>query len=97
MEVDVSSVKITGHTTLVSPVSIKTSELSKYPEALVKVIGKVSKAKKKAFFVNDNSGSAYVYVSSGKVPKDGQTVEIVGISVKYKGAYQIIPISIEVK
>lgn len=98
LEVDVSSVKIIGHATLVSPVSIKTSELSKYPEVLVKVIGKVSKAKKNAFFVNDGSGPAYVYVSNGKIPKDGQTVEVVGISVRYKaGIYEIVPISIEIK
>ncbi len=93
-EIDVNSVKIIGHVAQPKPVSIKISEIPKYPEMLVKVFGTVSKAKSKTFDINDKTGVVMVYVPKGVKSINGEKVTVVGIATKYKGTYEIYALSI---
>ena len=96
-EIDVNSVKITGHTAKPEPISIKTSNAPKYPEMLVKVFGTVSKAKSKTFYIDDGTGAVIVYVPKGALPSNGEKVNVVGIATKYKDVYEIYALSISKK
>lgn len=93
-EIELSELKITGHTNPPMPVSIKASEISKYPELLVEVKGKVFNPKKNSFYIKDYSGKAYVYLPKGNVPKSDDMVKVIGIAVKYKDVYEIYAIRI---
>ncbi len=93
-EVDVTSVKVIGHTAAPTPLIIKTGDFAKYSEILVEVTGVVSNAKGTMFDVNDGSGPATVYMSKGTLPKNGSTVTVVGISVQYKDIHEIYAVSV---
>ncbi len=93
-EVDVTSVKVVGHTSAPLPLIIKTGDFGKYSEVLVKVTGIVSNAKGTMFDVNDGSGSATVYMSKGTLPENGNTVTVTGISLQYNNTYEIYAVSV---
>lgn len=88
-EIDVTSVKVTGHTTAPAPIVIKTGEAAKYPEMLVTATGTVSNVSSKNFDLNDGSGAVVVYMSKGTLPANGTTTTVIGIAVNYKGTYEI--------
>ena len=94
-EIELVGLKIIGHTNPISPIKIKASEMAKYPEILVELSGTVSNVKKNSFYLTDKSGKVYVYVPSAKVPANGEKVKVIGISVKYKGLYELYTLKIE--
>ncbi len=93
-EIELVSLKIVGHVNSPSPLSINSSKLSKYPEMLVELKGMASKVKKHSFYLTDKYGKAYIYVPRLKVPNDGEAVEVIGISVKYKNTYEVYALKI---
>jgi cardiolipin synthase len=94
-EIELLSLKVIGHTNPPSPIKIKTSELSKYPEMLVEISGKVSNVKDKNFYLSDGSGKAFIYVPTSGTPSNGENVKVIGISVRYKDIYEIYALKIE--
>ena len=94
-EIDLLNLKVIGHVNSLLPLKVKASELSKYPEMLVQVSGKVVSAKKKSFYLSDGTAKAFIYVPSGRVPSNGKNVKVVGISVRYKDIYELYAIEIE--
>ncbi len=93
-EIELSELKIMEHSNPPLPVSIKTFEISKYPELLVEVKGKVSNPKKNSFYIKDSSGEVYVYLPKGNAPESGDVVKVIGIAVKYKGIYEVYAIQV---
>lgn len=93
-EVDITSVKIVGSTKAPAPIVIKTGDFTKYSEILVQVTGTVSNSKGSMFTINDGSGPATVYLSKGTLPRNGNTVTVVGIPVQYNTTYEISAISV---
>ncbi len=94
-EIDVNSVKIVGHTSEISPLNVKLNDIPKYPEALVKVSGVVTKANKRSFYISNGNGKVYVYSPKIGVPLKGEKVTVIGIAVKYKNAYEVYALKIE--
>ncbi len=89
LEIDVSAIKVTGHTTAPAPIAIKTGEAAKYPEMLVKASGTVSNVSGKNFDLDDGSGAVTVYMPTGSLPASGSTTTVIGIALNYKGTYEI--------